>query len=937
VRTDWGRGPDDDRQSVPDHPDNSARHADPEVPAPLAQEHHDWFGAAGEADLDGSESQPSSSPSLSASDSDEEPSPGATGLDEPGTTGLDELSTTGLGETSRWSTAGLDKWAWSSAAGSDESPALGTITPDEQGSADAAPSRVRDDAPAGQEPDARSVEASSDTPAYRPRARRWPVSLGKGDRAPRVARSTRLARSVWIVTAAGILLDAGAVILARKGYGIALPIFWMALLIPFAVQTAALMSVKLSERLRLVIIALIGLYPSVTGLMTSPLVLAGYDEHLHERQLSDLLHGSRLFAPDPMLSVGPYYPGLEILTGTTVRLTGISALLGEVLIPLLSRLLLVLLLYSCAKILVRNVRSTSLVVVFYAVSPQFYFFNAQFSYQTLALTLGLGGVYLAGRAQRSEGPRQLRLIIAASLAMVGTVITHHATSWFFAGFLILWALATQQRERKPVAWVAGTTVGAIVIWSAAISTQLVGYFQPVISGAAAELGSTVTGSSQGHVFSGSGANASPEWEHLVLIIYALVCTSAAVICGIRLLVWAYRRGNRYIALLGILSLCYPATLATHFVSAAAEIGDRSSTFFFFPVALSVAAVVTAPRGSSMSAMRKVPAIVLVPALAVLGSVYIGGVVLGAGPDYNMLPGSYLVSADMRTQDPYTLAAVEWAESHLAPGSRVVADRVPSNLLNAQARLWPIIAPANGLEPADLYFSPTWTSYQTSTVRGLHVQYIYADDRLSASLPHVGFYFYAGETSTPQQLTAGELTKFAHVSGLKAVYHLGPVAIYSTAGLGVTPDPAGFTGNESMGLGTLGDFLAGILVFVIGFLVRRRLKWAGQLAREAGAVGTTVVTMALLVIVGGVLFELRAVPGPTFTLGLIAGLLVAGFAKLGFAQAARRNLRVVMNSGALDPVILCAVLGFMLGVALAVGSAYHADVSGVHALLQQAGL
>jgi len=895
VSNDWGPGPNDDWRRLPDRFDDSARRRNDETI-------YDLF-ATPDGQRDSSERQYHERP--------QHPDYGRPGHAEQADRGAYGGDT--YRDEGRQVRSGPQQYPH---------PAFGVTAPDGW-------SRGRLDAP--------PTQAGYGATSYRPRVQTRSTPLGPGGGPRPVVRNIRLARLVWFATAAGTCVGAGAVTLSTKGSGIAFPLFWLALFIPFGVQTAALMSVKMSDRLRQVIIALVGLYPSILRRMSSPLVLAGYDEHLHERQLSDLLHGSGLFAPNPMLSVGPFYPGLEILTGTAVRLTSMSALLGETIIPLLARLLLVLLLYYSAKTVLPDVRSASLVVVFYAISPQFYAFNSQFAYQTLALTLGLGGIYLIRQAQFSAGARRRRFVVAASLAMAGTVITHHATSWFFAGFLVLWALAARRRERKPVAQLAGITVGAVAVWTAAISSQLAGYFGPVISSAATELGSTAQGSSQAHAFSGTPPNVSPEWEHLLLIFYAVVCALAAVICGMRLIVWAYRRKNGCYAVIGFLSLCYPATLAAHFISATAEIGDRSSTFLFFPLALSVAAVIAETRSSWMSAMRKVPFAILTPVVVVLCSLYIGGVVLGAGPDYNMLPGPYLVSADVRTQDPYTLAAVEWAEGHLSPGSRVVADRVPSGLLSAEARLWPVIAPSNGLEPAGLYFSPTWTSYQTSIVRGLHIQYIYVDSRLSESLPHVGFYFYAGETSTPQQLTTDELGKFAQVSGLKAVYHLGPVTIYSTAGFGVSPDPTGFTGNKPMGLGTVGDFLAGIFVFVVGFLVRGRLKWVIRATRELGPVGTTVVTMALLIMLGGVLFELRGMPGPGFALGFIASFLVAGFAKFGLAQATRGGIRKALGSGALDPIILFAVLGIVLGVAVATRSAYQTDVSSVHALLQQAGL
>ena len=48
-------------------------------------------------------------------------------------------------------------------------------------------------------------------------------------------------------------------------------------------------------------------------------------------------------------------------------------------------------------------------------------------------------------------------------------------------------------------------------------------------------------------------------------------------------------------------------------------------------------------------------------------VYLGGTLLGSSPDYIRLPGPYLPSADFRTQDPETLAAVGWAGRHLPTG------------------------------------------------------------------------------------------------------------------------------------------------------------------------------------------------------------------------------------------------------------------------------
>ena len=88
-------------------------------------------------------------------------------------------------------------------------------------------------------------------------------------------------------------------------------------------------------------------------------------------------------------------------------------------------------------------------VAFYAVSSEFYSFNAGFAYQTLALTLGLGGIYLLRRAQLADDATTARRLFSiASLTLIATVVTHHATSWVVLAFLIAWAVMSRKGERK---------------------------------------------------------------------------------------------------------------------------------------------------------------------------------------------------------------------------------------------------------------------------------------------------------------------------------------------------------------------------------------------------------------------------------------------------------------------------------------------------------
>jgi len=318
------------------------------------------------------------------------------------------------------------------------------------------------------------------------------------------------------------------------------------------------------------------------------------------------------------------------------------------------------------------------------------------------------------------------------------------------------------------------------------------------------------------------------------------------------------------------------------------------------------------------------------------NVYLGGTLLGSNPDWIRLPGPYLPSADFRTQDPETLAAVEWAATHLPTGSTVAADRSPAALLGSQARLWPMTQPQQGLAPAQLYFSATWGPQQTAIVKDLHIDYLYVDTRLADSLPYLGFYFSQGETKKPTRISVADVAKFAHVPGLRAVYHHGPVTIYDTAGLGVAPVRMGFQGYHTMGRGLLDAILGAAVVFLV-MLFRRRLAWVKTTARGIGVLETVLAVMAITIFIGGALFALRLIPGPAFTFGAVAASAVI------FVVRRRMNglrlvprlpfLRRMDPRVLLEPLVLLGVVAGTAGLAIAIYAAWITDFADVNAIFR----
>lgn len=758
------------------------------------------------------------------------------------------------------------------------------------------------------------------------------VSHAAGPRAqdpvrPQLRGTPRLAGVAWLAAGVGVAIDSLAVTLAWRGSTLGVPLFWFAIIAPFLVLVTILVRCWPSAATRQLTVVLLGLYPAVIYRMSSPLVLGGFDEHLHERTLNDLLNGSGLFGTNPLLTVSPRYPGLELFTGVMIRLTGLPAIAGMSLAVLLCRILLTLAIYHGGLDITRSYRRASLMVIFYAASSQFFLFNSLFAYQTLALTLAIGGLVFLHRALQDDFPGAKRpLVILATISLLATAVTHHATSWMTLAFLVGWTATAPRRKRRTLAFVTALMAIAVINWTALAISRLSPYMGPIFTGIANQL---LSAFGRVSLFKDSAGTADPAWQRAVIVIYALLVTCAAISSGWIVLRRSLRNRHRTLALIGILSIAYPATLAAHFEVSTASFGDRASTFMALPVALCCSLVVRNPIGA-LRLRRNRARVYFIALVGAAALAYFGAVVMGSGPSWSYLPGQYLVSADNRTQDPETLAAVRWAATHLPAGSHVVADRDPANLLASEARMWPVYRPADGLDPAAMYFSDTWQPSFDTIIRGLDIQYIYVDQRLATSLPHYGYYIFAGETAKPTRISRVALEKFGTAPGLTVAYHHGPVTIYDTVGMGVRMTRSGSTETRPLGFSAPVQVVAGAILGLLLVLPRRRWARLLRALRGAGVVGFGMAIVALAMLVGGVLFETRWMPGPEFSVGAIE---MAGAVVVASRWAAGKQIVPLRLVSAVHPLVLIGLLAMIAGVLLSLHSAWSADVTTVDHILR----
>jgi hypothetical protein len=109
----------------------------------------------------------------------------------------------------------------------------------------------------------------------------------------------------------------------RRGDAVAPLLFWSGVVFLVVPPTLRIAWPKVSRGERLFLLLLLTESMFCYKLVYSPTSLVGHDEFLHWVATDDLLTARRLFLSNPLLTIGPTYPALEILTTAMVNLTGL--------------------------------------------------------------------------------------------------------------------------------------------------------------------------------------------------------------------------------------------------------------------------------------------------------------------------------------------------------------------------------------------------------------------------------------------------------------------------------------------------------------------------------------------------------------------------------------------------------------------------------------
>ena len=521
----------------------------------------------------------------------------------------------------------------------------------------------------------------------------------------------------------------------------------------------------------------------VSRLVLNPVFFANHDELLHTNTLRQIDETSHLFSLNPLLPVSGFYPGLEIVTDSIHRITGLSTFSSSWIVLLAARVVITLAIIGLVRKVTGSSRAAAIASLLYVCNPQYLFFNSQYSYQTLALPLAVFTAYAF--AVRNRERRSGLLLPLLGLAAV--TVTHHLTAMLLVGAFLLWWLIelVANRRAENRAEHRAEHRGLLVMWLSGLAMSAAAALNPgsPVGSYLAEIATSssrgVTGLAEGQqakqLFADSAGSGPADWEQVLLI-------SSVAICGLSLLMvlWSIRRTVRARNALGLVlvavALLYPVIPAGHLTIATAEVGDRASGFVFLGLAAVLAGVL------ARLAIRGGRAVLLALTVTV---VFLGSVILGAGPTARQLPGPYLIEADSRSIDADNLAAADWMAGNLSLGNHIYGDRDGGLLAAAVGGQFTVRHLSTGIDASRLLLDPKFTPAEIDLIRAGRLNYLVVDTRLSRGLPHLDVYIESGEfegRTRTAPVPAAALAKYSSIDRVSLIYSNGSINIYDLRGL-----------------------------------------------------------------------------------------------------------------------------------------------------------
>ncbi len=576
---------------------------------------------------------------------------------------------------------------------------------------------------------------------------------------------------VVCLSAIGCLLCVVANALSRATESQSSLLFWAGVLLIVLPTIYRLSAAEASNRERLFLVCLLGMALYAVKLARDPFMFTYPDELVHAYNALNIVRSGELFDANPILAATPSYPGLEGATAALMSTGGWSVFSAGVVIVAMARLLAMVALFFLFLALSHSPRTAGLGAAVYAANANFLYFNAQYSYESLALPL-LVGVLTAVAFWRRTKSRSWAAVIVLGTGAV--VVTHHLTSYALAAALTALSLlqfALRRRSPAPNPWpFALVAVACAAAWLVSVGSEVVDYLRPVFERAAEGVQATIEGdTAPRQLFEarpGPGAEApAPPGERIASV-------TSVPLLGLLVLGGLYQLRRQkdlrpFAVLLSLAALAYFGTLALRLTPEAWEVGNRASAFLFVGVGFVVGC-----SGVERWAPRRLPVAGRALITACLGFAVIGGAVAG-WPAATRLSQPLVVKAEGRRIESEPLAMARWL-SDMLPGQRFAATVGDARLALVHGRVT-VFAGANP-DVQDMLFATKLDPWMRKLLRDHDIRYVITDRRFRATQPGLAPHFVVRPASDEIVLLYESLTKFEKGGGAR-VFDSGNIAIF----------------------------------------------------------------------------------------------------------------------------------------------------------------
>jgi len=559
--------------------------------------------------------------------------------------------------------------------------------------------------------------------------------------------------TAWLGLLAGSVCLAYAFSEAATRPGDHYDVFWLGILaftLPAGVRLASAGAAR-GERLSLLIA--LGLFFFLPKFLRNPDAPLYHDELVHFRQAEAIRETGRLFEANPVIEVVGRFPGLHAPTAMLGELTGLGTFaVGTILLVTLHAVAL-LGVFVLVERLSGSARVAAVAGVIYALNPSYMYFDAQYSYESLAIVLFVWVLVAAVGVAQAGASRGARAGWAAlGLVLAGLcVVTHHLTSLGLAGMLVLasllhlWAARRTSTGRDAALALGAFTlavVGMLAGWLVLLAPEVLGYIGPRVTDGVEQLRNMANREESSRVL--FAKSTLPAYERACSVLAVLVAAGLTALA-----LWRSRRDGigaaraPMRAAFVLLALAYFASLPFILSEAGAEGARRSWAFSYLGLAVVIAPAVVWLLDRAGRAGRAARATVRLGLLAVLVVVLVGNVAASLNETYRF-PGPYVYGSDTRSLTPELLAFTSYFERTQGRGQRVVADRYAGTPLAAFAGAETSRA-SRGFPVYELYFqagppSPLLMRLLATS----NWRYLVIDKQMARQLPLLGIYLDRNE-------------------------------------------------------------------------------------------------------------------------------------------------------------------------------------------------